>query len=112
MDGSDYYAEDLVRKTHVTNPFLRNEALDIMFWSGTSIFLIVLVKKEYLKPGSIEGSHYYANARVREMQVTNHFFTKRNIGYNVLECEQHISNCICQKRIPRTGEHRRLPLLC
>ena len=53
----------------------------MMFWSGKSIFLIVLVKKEYLKPGSIEGSHYYDNVRVRETQVTNPFFTKRNIGF-------------------------------
>ena len=68
-----------------------------------SVFPIVFVKKECLEPGSIEGSNYYAKDQVRETHVTTPFFMKQNIGYNVLECEEHISNCFCQKRIPWTG---------
>ena len=59
----------------------------------------------------MEGAHYYAKDRVRETHVTNPFFTKRNSGYDVLGWEEHITNCFSLKRLPRTGEHRRLPLL-
>ena len=92
--------------------FLQNETLDMMFWSGKSILTIVFVKKEYLNPGSLEGSHNYAKDRVWETHGTNPFFTKRNVGYDVFEWEEHIHNCFRQKRKPQTGELGRLIQLC
>ena len=92
--------------------FLRNETLDMMFWSVKSVLTIVFVKKENLKRGSLEGSYYYAKHRVRETHVTNPFFTKRNIGYDVFEWEEHIHICFSKKRLPQTGEHRRVKPLC
>ena len=58
----------------------------------------------------MEGSQYYAKEGVREPHVTNPFFAKRNIGYGVLEWEQHIPNCFRRKRIPPTVEHGRFQI--
>ena len=73
---------------------------------------MVLVKKEYLEQGRMEGSQYYAKNQVRERHVSNPFLAKRNIGYDVFEWEELIPNGFSQKGIPRTGEDGRLPILC
>ena len=73
---------------------------------------MVLVKKEYLEPGRMEGSQYYAKHQGREPRVSNPFLAKRNMGYDVLEWEKHITNSFRQKGIPRTVEDGRLPILC
>ena len=36
--------------------FLQNETWDTMFYSGKSMFQVVLVKKEYLEPWRMRGS--------------------------------------------------------
>ena len=51
----------------------------MMFWSGKSIFTIVFVKKEYLNPGSLEGSHHYAKDRVWETHATNLFLRNETL---------------------------------
>ena len=73
---------------------------------------MVLVKKEYLEPGRMEGSQYYAKHQGRELHVSNPFFVKRNMRYDVLEWEEHIPNGFSQKGTPRTVEDGRLPILC
>ena len=53
--------------------FFGNETWHTMFYSGKSIFQVVLVKKEHLAPWMIEGYKYYAKHRGREPHVTNLF---------------------------------------
>ena len=100
IQGSQYYTKDRVREAHVTNHFFakRNIGYDVLEWK--SIFQFVLVKNEDLETWSIEGSQYYAKDRVGKPHITNPFLEKRNIGYDVLESEEHILICFSKKRIP------------
>ena len=112
MEGLHYYAKDRVRETHVTNPFFteRNVGYDVLEWE--KLINICFLQKRKPQSGELEGSHHYAKDRVWETHATNPYLTKRNVGYDVLEWEEHINNCFRQKRKPKTGDLGRLILLC